>query len=410
MLQRNGLLSSAVIEPAHSAGVSMTVAVQSLLRSKPLLRRLASDICQHVAQTTPVIMTLSKLGEPDDAIQVLEMFCKQMRDAGAPNSALVGVCLDAPSVPLRAYALITRCWFGNGPRYVMPGDTHMQHPPGQSGDLRYWKYLWRHRDTRWGVLPVYGDIVSTPCPLLGDEPADAVLPTFGIQAPAGSAWLPLNLHLPRFADSRGAVDLSALTKTLITCIDIGEQTIDQQSWPTMRMRRDAQINRRLAIQLTGIGDLVRMRGASPSDLSVLQSLNKLLEHVRSTVWNRSAELARGCDLLPAIARHQPALAVSDGQHNLDWDARWQAAVERCAVRHRNLLIISPYAVLPGDGDGDACAAYTDLLPLIGFADAHSFATTAPLAGWKFKDFCRFHRRAWAVIQRRNGASLVAMRA
>lgn len=151
-----------------------------------------------------------------------------------------------------------------------------------------------------------------------------------------------------------------------------------------------------------------MRGANPSDLEVLRSLNELLEHIRSTLWGRTAEIARGCDLLPAIARHQPTLAVADGQHNMDWDARWHAAVERCAVRHRNLLVISPYAVVPRSGN--ACAAYTDLLPLIGFADAHGFAAGIPLPGWNFKDFCRFHRRAWAVIQRRNGASLVAMRA
>jgi len=408
MLQTKELLSPAVCDMAESPGVSKAVAVNGLLQSKPLLQQLAADLCRHVAHSTPVIMTLSDLGESDDAIQALEVFCQQVREAGAPKSTLIGLCLNAPSMPLRAYALVTRCWFGDGPRYVIPGDTHMQHPPGQSGDLQYWKYLWRHRDTRWAVLPAYGDTVSTPCPLLGDELANAVLPVFGIQAPAGSAWLPVSLHLPRFADRNGAVDLSALTKSLIACVDQGERRIDQQAWPTTSMQRDARINRRIAIQLTGIGDLVRMRGANPSDLAVLQALSKLLDHVRNTLWNRSAELSRGCELLPAIARHQPAMAVSDGQHNMDWDARWRAAVERCAVRHRNLLVISPYAVLPGTGE--ACAAYTDLLPLIGFADAHGFATATALPGWNFKDFCRFHRRAWAVIQRRNGASLVAMRA
>lgn len=408
MLQRNDLLLNAIGSSTDLPGVSMSIAVLSLLRSKPLLQQLALDLCGHVAQSTPVIMTLSDMGDSGDEVQALETFCSELRGAGAPASALLGVCLDSPSMPLRAYALITRCWFGNGPRYVLPGDGHMQHPPGQNGDLRYWKYLWRHRDTRWAVLPAYGDTVSTPCPLLGDERARAVLPTFGIQAPAGSAWLPVDLHLPQFADTKGVVNLPVLTKALIACVDRGERRIDQQPWPTAGMQRDARINRRIAIGLTGIGDLVMMRGANPSDLEVLRSLNELLEHIRSTLWGRTAEIARGCDLLPAIARHQPTLAVADGQHNMDWDARWHAAVERCAVRHRNLLVISPYAVVPRSGN--ACAAYTDLLPLIGFADAHGFAAGIPLPGWNFKDFCRFHRRAWAVIQRRNGASLVAMRA
>jgi hypothetical protein len=408
MLHTNNLLPPVARSLEESPGVSMTVAVHSLLQSKPLMRQLASELSRHVVQQTPVILTLREFDAENDEIQSLESFCSQMRDAGVPKSSLIGVCLDSPSIPLRAYALITRCWFGEGPRYVLPGGEHMQHPPGQNGDLRYWKYLWRHRDTRWAVLPAYGDTVSTQCPLLADERANALLPTFGLQAPAGSSWLPVQLHLPGFADSHGIVNLPALTRSLRACVDHGERRIDQQSWPTTGMQHDARLNRRIALQLTGIGEMVRLQGADPSDLAVLQSLMKVMEHVRDTVWNRSAEIARGSDLLPAIARHRPALAVSDGQHNMDWDARWHAAVERCAVRHRNLLVISPYAVLPDTGE--ACAAYTDLLPLIGFADAHSFAAPASLQGFKFKDFCRFHRRAWAVIQRRNGASLVAMRA
>ena len=166
----------------------------------------------------------------------------------------------------------------------------------------------------------------------------------------------------------------------------------------------SRVHRRLLETL----DLVQARKANPSDLEVLQSLAQLMEHVRSTVWNRSAELAQGEALLPAIARHKPAQAVADGVHNEHWATRWNAAVERCAVRHRNLLVISPYSVLPTAGDG--CAAYTDLLPLIGCADAHSFAPPAPLQSWNFKEFCRFHRRAWAVMQQRNGVSLIATRA
>ena len=408
MLHRNNLPLPAVQSAVDSPGVSMTVAVQSLLRSEPSLHQLAAAVRRHVLQMTPVALTLSELGGSDEAVQALETFCRQLRDAGVPASSLIGMCLDSPSTPLRAYAFITRCRLGNGPRYAIPGKSQMQHPPGENGDSQYWDYLWRHRGTRWAVLPAYGDSVSTPCPLLADENANVVLPTTGIQAPRGSAWLPLSLHLPKFADSNGRVDMQVLTKSLIACVDSGERLIDLQTWPTSCMQRDARANRRIAIQITGIGDLVRMQNANPSDLTLLQSLNELMEHVRTTVWNRSAELARGADLLPAIARHEPALAVSDGQHNRHWALRWHAAVERCAVRHRNLLVISPYAVLPAAGED--CAAYTDLLPLIGCADAHSFATSASLQSWTFKDFCRFHRRAWAVMQRRNGISLVAMKA
>jgi len=408
MLQRNDSPLPVARGLAGSPGVSMAVAVQSLLQSKPSLHELAATVRRHVLQMTPVTLTLSELGDSTVATQALETFCGQLRNAGVPASPLIGLCLSGPSTPLRAYALITRCWLGNGPRYVIPGESRMRHLSGESDAAQYWRYLWRHRGTRWAVLPAYGDSVSTPCALLAGEKANAVLPTTGIQAPAGSAWLPLRLHLPQFADDHGAVRLQALTRSLVACVDRGERLIDLQTWPTGSMQRDAHMNRRIAIQITGIGDLVRMRRADPSNLAVLQSLVELMEHVRTTVWDRSAELARGADLLPAIARHEPALTVPEGQHHVHWAARWHAAVERCAVRHRNLLVISPYAVLPAGGD--ACAAYADLLPLIAGADAHSFATHGSLQSWKFKDFCRFHRRAWAVMQRRNGVSLIATRA
>ena len=351
MLHRNTLPLPVPGSVAGSPGVSMAIAVQRTLHSKPSLRHLAIQLRRHVAQKTAVTLTIFDLGEQDDSIQALEEFCRRLSDAGVPSSPLISVCLSSPSTPLRAYALVTRCWFGDGPRFVIPDESQMKHPATENDGAGLWHYLWRHRGTRWAVLPAYGGSVSTPCPLLADENANAVLPTAGIHAPAGTAWLPLRLHLPEFADGNGVVDLRLLTTALQACVTYGERMIDQQTWPTRCMQQDAHTNRRIAILVSGIGDLVQARNANPSDLEVLRSLAQLMEHVRSTAWNRSAELAQGEALLPAIARHKPAQAVADGVHNEHWATRWDAAVERCAVRHRNLLVMSPYAVLPTDGDG-----------------------------------------------------------
>ena len=408
MVHRNTFSQPITHNIASSPGVSMAIAVRRLLHSKPSMRRLIIEVRQQLAQLTPVTLTLFELGEQDESIHSLEEFCRQLSEGGVPSSPQISMCLNSPTTPLRAFALVTRCWFGDGPRFAIPDESQMRRPAADNGGAGYWEYLWRHRGTRWAVLPAYGGSISTPCPLLADESADAVLPVAGIHAPAGSAWLPLRFHLPKFANSHGIVDLQLLTKALQACVTRGERMIDQQTWPTPCMQRDAHTNRRIAILVSGIGDLVMARSANPSDLDVLQSLAQLMDLIKSTVWKRSAELAQDAALLPAIARHKPAQAVSDGEHGEHWATRWNAAVERCAVRHRNLLVMSPYSVLPTAGDG--CAAYTDLLPLIACADAHSFAPPAPLQSWNFKDFCRFHRRAWAVMQQRNGVSLVATRA
>jgi len=407
MQQRKKSPMPDVRSSADVPGVSIVVSVQQILDSKSSIKQLANTVSGHLAQKTPVTLTVSGTGDGDVAVKTLEMFCRQLRDAGIRPDTLLGLCLRSSSTPLRAYAFITRCWLGDGPRFVIPEKSQMLHPLGKNSNAQFWEYLWRHRGTRWAVLPAYSDDVTTQCPLLADEHASAVLPGAGIRAPADTAWLARLIHLPQFADSAGVVDLQALNKSLLACIDSGDRQIDLQRWPTRGMQHDARANRRMAIQITGIGDLVKLRKADPSDLAVLQSLSQLMKQVQTTVWNRSAELARGTKLLPAIARHEPALAVSDGQHTMHWAARWHAAVERCAVRHRNLLVMSPYAVLPGDDD---CAAYSDLLPLIGCADAHSFAAPPTLRSWKFKDYCRFHLRASAVMQRRNAVSLVATKA
>jgi hypothetical protein len=408
MLQSNNLFAKANCQPSALPGVSMTLAVQSLLQSQEAIDEIACVVRQQVAKSMSVTLTLQQLGDGRDAIQALESFCSRLRDAGIPGSSKLGLCLSAPSIPLRAYALITRCRFGAGPRYVLLDGMQMQHRAAESEVDGVWGYLWRHRSSRWAVLPAYGESVSTPCPLLADEAANAVLPGSGIQAPAGSAWLPVRLHLPHFADDKGVICIEALDKALVACVDAGDRLLDQHRWPSAGMHDDARANRRIAIQVAGFGDLVRLQKRNPSDLGVLQSLSKLAEHVRTTVWNHSTQIARrSSDLLPAIAQHEPALTACD-DHNRSWAARWQEAVERSAVRHRNLIVMSPYAVLPVNDGG--CAAFTDLLPVIAHADAHSFAAPPPFRGWKIEEFSHFHRRAWAVMQRRNAISLVATRA
>jgi hypothetical protein len=385
------------------SGVSMLLSVQELLGSQHELERLAGAIRHYLLADLAVTMTLRDLGEPGESTQALEAFCLQLHHNGVPRSRNLGVCLGTAALPLRAFSLITRCWLGDGPRYALLGAPQMQ-----QFDTDTWEYLWRFRAGRWAVFPAYAETVATPCPLLADEAASAILPTFGLQASADTAWLPMRLHLPRFADQMGIVCLDALNRASLTGVSTGERLLDLLQWPTEAMSRDSRSNRRIAINVTGFGELVRLQNKAPSDFYALQSLLQIAQHIRDTLWKCSAHIASRSELLPAIAKHEPSFAASDEHHSRNWANRWQAAIERSAVRHRNLLVMSPYSVLPTDDAG--CAAYADLLPVIGFADAHSFAAAPPLKNWKIKEFCHFHRRARAVMQHRNAVSLVATRA
>lgn len=389
-------------------GASMALSVRDLLQSASAFDDVAALVREHAASEMGLTLTLSGLGDGAESIQAFESLCSRLRDAGVGKSAGLGLCVKASILPLRAYALITQYCFGAGPRYVLMDALQMRNDAATSDNGETWRYLWQLRGSRWAILPAYGESVSTPCPLLADEAANAVLPAFGIQAPVGSAWLPVQLHLPRFANERGVICRAALDRALNTCVDAGEQLLDLLRWPLPNMRRDAWLNRRIAVVVTGIGDLVRLQKRDPSNLQVLQSLLGLVEHIKTMLWSRSALIASQSDLLPAIARHEPSLEAGDEHHKRSWAAHWRIAVGRSAVRHRNLLVMSPYSVLPEDDK--ECATFTDLLPVIACADAYSFSGPASFRDWDFKDFSRFHRRAWAVMQRRKGLALIATRA
>ena len=75
------------------------------------------------------------------------------------------------------------------------------------------------------------------------------------------------------------------------------------------------------------------------------------------------------------------------------------------MRHRNLLVLSPYAVLPAGAR--SAADYLHLLPVLAHADAFAFGEPPTACFSGAREFAQFHRQAWAVMQRRHAASLVA---
>jgi hypothetical protein len=75
------------------------------------------------------------------------------------------------------------------------------------------------------------------------------------------------------------------------------------------------------------------------------------------------------------------------------------------MRHRNLLVMSPYAIIPTDAS--PTADFSDLLPVIALADAWAFGAPPDFSGWTAAEYRHFHRRARATIQGSHSASFVA---
>lgn len=285
--------------------------------------------------------------------------------------------------------------------YVYCDSLQMQwHPEGliQARAESNWRTLRRTR-----LLPVYGGFVRSICPLLADEAAAAVLPVTGLNVPRGSAWLALGIDLAKIADASGRLDPDKLRARLDEAIPLADELLDRTLPPTAAQRRDAKENRRLAFLVEGIGDLVARRARDPADFACLHELQTEMLAIREAVNLASAREARRLGPLPALSL--PFHEWFDGPQQARWCQHFEAARRRAAVRHRNLLAISPYSVLPSQSACDP--AYADLLPLLAIADAWAFSGGHRFEGWNLSQFKHFHTRARAIIQASQATTRIA---
>ena len=394
-----------------AGGADIQVWPREILRSEAATEHFLRLIAGPIYDSVPVTLSLKDLGPDDSGIDVLEKFCSSIRRyLGADKSLLsrIGLSLHSHQIPMQAYLLISRTLLGSGPRYVILDSLQMKQHNNrrvQEETERNWSFLWRQRDFENRLLPAYGAGVRTGCPLLGDEAAEAVLHQHGIQVPAGSAWLPIGLNLPHFADDKGQIGWPLLQSALESCIDLGDQLLDVLSWATAPQRNDASLNRRLAVVISGVGDLVRMHGNDPGCLKCLRWVDGIVCRMRKILWDRSHVIARETGLLPSLVRSDPSGGLCDHSHRKNWQQRWHLALASSAVRHRNLLVMSPYSVLPQSGEGTH--RFTDLLPILLHADAYAFEGQPCLSDWNIGHFKRFHTRAWAVMQQLSARSIIA---
>ena len=305
----------------------------------------------------------------------MDRLCRRLRLVGAES-------LFADVTPARSYVLI---------RETDHGD-------------RLWGALWDLR-TDPGVHTAFADRVMPQCPLLSAERGSTIVSPLGLQAPAGSAWVCMGIDLVRFARPGGLLDEQALRTCIVTCVQTGEALHDELAWPTADMQHDAWLNRRLAIVLSGFGDVLRIRGMAPSDHDSLRYLNRVLHRLRMSAQSQSRAIAMRSELLPAIALSDPSDGLPDGTVREDWHRRWREAVRATLVRHRNLLVISPWSLFPTDARADY--EYAELLPLLRHADACTFRRNTSIRHWNFNQFKRFHQRARATLKQRVATSQIA---
>ena len=352
---------------------------------------LVQSIADRVRSAAAISLTLLPPEEGFSSVESLERCCDALARAGLGARNDVTLLLADSAIPLHSFALITRHFFGSCKLFVETDATTLQ---------ERWLYLFRYRLSEWQISPVYSSIAHGTCPLLADESATSVLPTSGIVVPSGSTWLHLQIDFAALLRRKPDAIRDDLVAAIEAAVTTGDELHDIINWPSS-MKFDARQHRRLAIELTGIADFVRLHGLSPGALGTLHKLANLLQQLRHHAIQVSSQLATSRDPMPALR--------DPGKRSWSaaWSGRWRQAARRGAMRNRNLLAMSPYALLPKSVK--AYSDWSDLLPLLRFADVWRFADTPDFAGWKLCNFNQFHKRAAAVIRYKSSPDVVATR-
>lgn len=386
-----------------AGGVPLRVAVSEYLDSAATSIALNDVLRRALGSRLPVTLALTGLDHEESVAGLLEAFCQAVR-AALPDYRqelnLLGTSLRSHVLPVQAYLVITSL-LGKGPRYLMLDSLQMQHHADtrvQATTDCNWIELWFRRDAACGARAVYTESVRSRCPLLSEEKTSSILPALCMPVPAESAWLPICMTLTDFSDGRGHLCMPAIRTALQACLETSECLVPRLFWPTGPQRADSRLNNRVALFLSGIGDLVIERGMRPADLHCLRWVDAIVSTIHSELWNYSMEMASSRETLPSLLQSDPSNAWQSTEHLEDWSGRWRQALQAEAVRHRNLLVLSPYSVLP-KGSG-ATAEFTDLLPVLVHADAICFRDPPRFSHWNVNEFSNFHRRAWAAIMRR----------
>ncbi|CAN5183478.1 hypothetical protein BH24PSE2_BH24PSE2_09800 [soil metagenome] len=256
----------------------------------------------------------------------------------------------------------------------------------------WWRELVQCAYTDQSLIPVFDGRTGPASPLAGAEAADCVEPRLAQCAPAESARITLEIDLRRFIDGCGRLDRLRLARSLGDALRLADNLLDAVRWPLASLRADAQVNRRVALHVAGLGDTVAALGLDPGHFTTLVCMTDTLGFIRSCVFRHSRRLARRRAPFPALH----AQRMIDLLPNSDLQAEVQQRIRQHATRHRELLVLSPFSVLPAAARGIDALPYFNLLPLLRFADSVAFRADGRERQLTLEQYERFLRLAWAA--------------
>lgn len=389
-----------------ATGASLEMATDELLCGGPAAARTVDAVAVLLGSGGEVAVRIRISGGERAAASRFVAACgrlgRRLAEAGADTSRL-SLTVDAADVsPMLAWQT-RRSLLGAGRVDFMIG--RQDFAPSKADvarTRRRWFELWRLRCTpaRMAFWPE----VRSACSLLANEPADALLPPAGLQAPRHSAWLVYPLDVDCLPAVDGRPRAAAIACRIRAAIDDAAERIDDIRWPSAREAQDAWFNRRIGLRVNGIGNVVRRRGLDPRASRTYVELDGLLSDIRRTAFEHARSASATPQLLPAVLAANPCSRFAPGALRDTWEIRWRQLVDSAAIAHRNLLVMSPWSLFPDDSPEPG---YAGLLPLLRHADACTFDRRPRIDAWNLEQFVDFHRRAWAFYRQSGERPVVA---
>ncbi|MDJ0812238.1 MAG: hypothetical protein QNJ23_00805 [Woeseiaceae bacterium] len=368
----------------------MTLAADAMLlaESPAAAEHFVQQALDVLVANRPLAVSVLPTGATVAGVTAVGALLREALAAADADPGDVALTVPAGHVPVQTLWRLRCDALGAGPMFFTGG------PRDAEAD---WRVLWGLR-TEPHVRLAAATEVTSACRLLTAEHAAAVVPGIELQAPVASAWVRCEIGLPDFIDRSGRVDEPQLLSAADRAVETADAELACAEWPTPRMRHDAWLNRRLAIEVTGIGTLVAERGLDPADFGTLLDVGRLVARLRSVLVRKSRRLAAARGALPALEQAGRMAPLQDRRLQDGWQRHWRRAVDAAAVRHRNLLVISPWSLFPAGET--ASYPYANLAPVLRHADACTFPAPPDLSAWTFGEFVNFHRQVAAVLQQR----------
>ncbi len=278
------------------------------------------------------------------------------------------------------------------PDSILPGGAVVD--VNNAGKL--WHSLTDISHRRSDIVLVLQTTTHPSCELAVPEPAEVVMPVSLFEARPETAWLAIKVDIAAFGPCPDRQRFQVLRRALRVGMRLADNLLDDWDWASKALRHDAMVNRRLAVHIVGIGGLVDRCAMDPSSLTTLRYLERWMAVVKQLMVRESIALAH-------LRGQFPELPVKELVDMLVKGFGSELAgklVRQRSLRHRHLMVMSPFALFPDGQPRHSFAAYFHLLPVIRFAD------TIAMYGFECRhrlncdEYRRLLQMSWAISRNR----------